>query len=105
MIWTRGRRVTSSASTVPSYLLCRCCKVAASILPTLATDGAALVQLGDGLAEDREQKIFANLEKAKTEHEGKLNQSNTHFKNTRVTSCSGVLMKNGKKHSETIWKR
>merc|ERR1712195_109135 len=46
--------------------------------------------------EDREAKIFENLEKAKDEHANKLGQSNSHFRNTRVTSCSGVLMKNGK---------
>jgi len=47
-------------------------------------------------ADTKAEPMNEALEKAKTEHEGKLNQSNTHFKNTRVTSCSGVLMKNGK---------
>ena len=44
----------------------------------------------------REQKVFENIEKARALHDEKLNKSNVNFKNTRVTSCSGVLMKNGK---------
>jgi len=46
--------------------------------------------------EERESKIFDNLENAKKTHAEKLDKSNMHFKNTRVTSCSGVLMKSGK---------
>jgi hypothetical protein len=44
----------------------------------------------------REQKVFENIERARALHDEKLNKSNVNFKNTRVTSCSGVLMKNGK---------
>ena len=44
----------------------------------------------------RDQKVLENIEKAKELHNEKLNKSNANFKNTRVTSCSGVLMKNGK---------
>ena len=44
----------------------------------------------------REQNILGNIEKAQALHNEKLNKSNVNFKNTRVTSCSGVLMKNGK---------
>ena len=44
----------------------------------------------------RDQKVLENIERAKELHNEKLNKSNANFKNTRVTSCSGVLMKNGK---------
>ena len=44
----------------------------------------------------RDENIMKNIEKAQALHTEKLNKSNVNFKNTRVTSCSGVLMKNGK---------
>ena len=44
----------------------------------------------------RDENIIRNIEKAQALHTDKLNKSNVNFKNTRVTSCSGVLMKNGK---------
>ena len=44
----------------------------------------------------RDDKICQNIEKTRAIHNEKLNKSNANFKNTRVTSCSGVLMKNGK---------
>jgi len=44
----------------------------------------------------RDDKIHMNIERNRALHNEKLNKSNANFKNTRVTSCSGVLMKNGK---------
>ena len=47
-------------------------------------------------ASARDAKALENIQNARALHEAKLNKSNVNFKNTRVTSCSGVLMKNGK---------
>ena len=47
-------------------------------------------------ASEREQRVIQNIQNAQALHNEKLNKSNVNFKNTRVTSCSGVLMKNGK---------
>merc|ERR1712151_144381 len=47
-------------------------------------------------ASARDDKICQNIERTRAIHNEKLNKSNANFKNTRVTSCSGVLMKNGK---------
>ena len=46
--------------------------------------------------EELAQKAFENNEMTKQLHEQKMLKSNTNFKNTRVTSGSAVLMKNGK---------
>ncbi len=50
------------------------------------------------IAENKAQlgeKIKENEEKLKAIHESKLVQSNALFSNTKVTSCSSVLIKNG----------
>lgn len=47
-------------------------------------------------ASAREDVIVKNIDRTRALHNEKLNKSNANFKNTRVTSCSGVLMKNGK---------
>jgi hypothetical protein len=40
--------------------------------------------------------IQKNFELAKARHQDKMNRSTTHFKDARVTSCSGVLLRNGR---------
>ena len=46
--------------------------------------------------QELQAKAFENMEKNRQLHEIKMAKSNTNFKNTRVTSGSAVLMKNGK---------
>ena len=46
--------------------------------------------------EELQAKAMENMERTKVLHENKMAKSNTNFKNTRVTSGSAVLMKNGK---------
>ena len=46
--------------------------------------------------EEREAKIYDNLQRGQEEHKSKIAKTTQQFKDTRVTSCSGVLMKNGK---------
>ena len=43
----------------------------------------------------RMQKILENDEKTRVNHHSKLEKSSTIFSNTKVTSCSGVLMSGG----------
>ena len=47
-------------------------------------------------ASARDENILKAIDRTQAIHNEKLNRSNANFKNTRVTSCSGVLMKNGK---------
>jgi hypothetical protein len=43
-----------------------------------------------------DSKVLEYHKKMETIHRAKTERSNHHFKNTKVTSCSGVLMHNGK---------
>lgn len=45
--------------------------------------------------EAREAKVYQNMAQQAALHADKCNKSNANFKNARVTSCSGVLMKSG----------
>ena len=44
---------------------------------------------------DRAQKEVARKEAEKTLHDDKVNKSAAMFKNTKITSCSQILQKNG----------
>ncbi len=46
-------------------------------------------------AEMRQSKIYENMAKTQDLHAQKTQKSNTNFQNAKITSCSGVLMKNG----------
>ena len=44
---------------------------------------------------DRSAKVYDNLRRAEELHASKMQKSDVNFKEARITSCSGVLMKNG----------
>lgn len=46
-------------------------------------------------SEDRNAKVHENLRRAEELHASKTQKSDVNFKEARITSCSGVLMKNG----------
>ena len=45
--------------------------------------------------ETRASKIYQNMQNTHELHAQKTQKSNANFQNARITSCSGVLMKNG----------
>ena len=46
-------------------------------------------------AQTRQAKVYENMKKTQDLHAEKTQKTNANFKNARITSCSGVLMKNG----------
>ena len=48
------------------------------------------------MTEARNAKVYENQERTKALHEDKMRNSAYPFKDARITSCSGVLLRNGK---------
>ena len=46
--------------------------------------------------EERDAMVYSNIQKQKDLHNKKISKTAKDFQNTRVTSCGGILMKNGK---------